>query len=62
MEIFRTILTCMILVLPGYVSGHGRLTEPPSRASMFRFGFDNPSDYSDNQLFCGGVGVRLPLF
>jgi len=35
-------------------SGHGRLMEPPSRASQWRMGFDNPRDYNDNQGFCGG--------
>ena len=35
-------------------TSHGRLTEPPSRASAWRFGFDTPENYDDNQLFCGG--------
>ena len=39
------------------VYGHGRLRTPPSRASMWRDGFDNPPDYSDNQGFCGGATV-----
>ena len=34
--------------------GHGRLIEPPSRASAWRYGFDTPKDYDDNQGFCGG--------
>ncbi|XP_046612093.1 uncharacterized protein LOC124301279 [Neodiprion virginianus] len=40
------------------VSGHGRLIEPPSRASMWRYGFDNPPDYDDNQGYCGGYGIQ----
>ncbi|KAK6184668.1 hypothetical protein SNE40_007097 [Patella caerulea] len=37
------------------VKGHGRLIDPPSRASMWRYGFDLPqSDYDDNQGYCGG--------
>ena len=36
---------------------HGRLLEPPSRASMWRMGFQNPQDYNDNALFCGGAAV-----
>ncbi|XP_043210287.1 uncharacterized protein LOC122375146 [Amphibalanus amphitrite] len=36
------------------VSGHGRLQDPPCRASMWRFGYDTLPDYTDNQLFCGG--------
>ena len=37
--------------------GHGRLMEPPSRASMWRLGYPNPADYNDNQGFCGGFQV-----
>jgi len=37
------------------VQGHGRLMDPPSRASQWRLGFDNPKDYNDNQGFCGGA-------
>ena len=36
------------------VSSHGRLIEPPSRASMWRYGFNTPPDYNDNQSYCGG--------
>lgn len=36
------------------VAGHGRLIEPPSRASAWRYGFDTPPDYNDHELFCGG--------
>lgn len=35
-------------------SGHGRLIEPPSRASAWRFGFDTPHNYNDHELYCGG--------
>ncbi|XP_059486939.1 uncharacterized protein LOC132203292 [Neocloeon triangulifer] len=37
------------------VRGHGRLIEPPSRASMWRYGFsDSPTNYNDHELYCGG--------
>ena len=39
-------------------SGHGRLTEPPSRASAWRYGFDTPKDYNDNEGFCGGFAYQ----
>ncbi|CAK1589901.1 unnamed protein product [Parnassius mnemosyne] len=51
------ILCCLLAVqgsLWAGVSGHGRLIEPPSRASAWRFGFDTPPDYNDNQSYCGG--------
>lgn len=38
----------------GEVSAHGRLIEPPSRASMWRYGFDTPHDYNDHESYCGG--------
>lgn len=40
--------------------GHGRLMDPPARNSMWRFGFPNPVNYNDNELFCGGyAGKKL---
>ncbi|CAG4913061.1 unnamed protein product [Colias eurytheme] len=38
--------------------GHGRLMDPPARNSMWRFGFPNPVNYNDNELFCGGYAVQ----
>ena len=49
-----------IFILPliiSYVQGHARLLDPPSRASMWRVGFDNPADYDDNGRNCGGFNV-----
>ncbi|XP_074093831.1 uncharacterized protein LOC141524055 [Cotesia typhae] len=40
------------------VDGHGRLMDPPSRNSMWRFGYPNPVNYNDNELFCGGYAVH----
>jgi len=36
------------------IHGHGRLMDPPSRNAMWRFGYPNPVNYNDNELFCGG--------
>lgn len=44
--------------LVGVVTGHGRLIDPPSRSSMWRYGYRNPPNYNDNQLYCGGVQVK----
>ncbi|KAL4707375.1 hypothetical protein ACJJTC_008560 [Scirpophaga incertulas] len=38
--------------------GHGRMMDPPARNSMWRFGFPNPVNYNDNELFCGGYAVQ----
>jgi Lytic polysaccharide mono-oxygenase, cellulose-degrading len=48
--IFFTILTFYIK----YANTHGRLIEPPSRATAWRFGFKTPENYNDHELFCGG--------
>ncbi|XP_023318551.1 uncharacterized protein LOC106655600 isoform X2 [Trichogramma pretiosum] len=51
-------LSCFLWVcgnfLVGQVSAHGRLIEPPSRGSMWRYGFDTPHDYNDHESYCGG--------
>lgn len=47
----------LMLVLVPAVFGHGYIQEPPSRSSMWRFGFNTPHNYNDNQLFCGGFDV-----
>lgn len=36
------------------VQGHGRLVEPPSRASAWRYGFSTEKDYNDSESYCGG--------
>ncbi|CAH2093566.1 unnamed protein product [Euphydryas editha] len=44
----------ILVLLEKGVNGHGRLIEPPSRASAWRYGFDTPRNYNDNELYCGG--------
>ncbi|KAM3963926.1 uncharacterized protein ACR2FA_001959 [Aphomia sociella] len=53
---FQIIWCCLtvLAVLWTCVSGHGRLIEPPSRASAWRYGFDTPHNYNDHELYCGG--------
>ena len=34
---------------------------PAARNSMWRFGFGTPINYSDNEVFCGGVGSEYYL-
>jgi len=48
----------LVSTLLGCVYGHGRLMDPPSRASMWRVGFNTPPDYDDNQGFCGGFAIQ----
>ena len=48
----------LLLLLTGttvtIVSGHGRLIEPPSRSTMWRYGFSNPPNFNDHEIYCGG--------
>ena len=53
---FASLLT-FIAMTSFEVKGHGRLMEPASRASAWRKGFNTPTNYDDNQLFCGGSDV-----
>lgn len=32
--------------------------DPPARNAMWRFGFPNPVNYNDNELFCGGYAGK----
>ena len=49
-------LARLVLVagLAGLAAGHGRLIEPPSRSTMWRYGFNNPANYNDHESYCGG--------
>jgi len=47
------------LLLYDSVAGHGRLVEPPSRASMWRYGYATKPDFHDNQQWCGGFQVCI---
>ena len=57
----KTIISSVIITVLeiGLATGHGRLMEPPARNSMWRFGFVNPVNYNDNELFCGGMDKQF---
>ncbi|XP_014781285.1 uncharacterized protein LOC106877022 [Octopus bimaculoides] len=57
--IYREIFYVNFAILLPFVFGHGRLLEPPSRTSMWRFGYNTPPDYDDNGHNCGGVGLQF---
>lgn len=49
--------TAVLMVLMHMIivcNGHGRLIDPPSRSSAFRFGFPTPPNFIDNEVLCGG--------
>ena len=35
------------------------MMDPPARNSMWRLGYSNPTNYNDNEVFCGGFGGTL---
>ena len=50
------------LALMERVNGHGIMSVPPMRSSMWRYGFLTPINYDDGQLWCGGYGVSQNAF
>merc|ERR1712168_18716 len=44
-----------------HTSGHGRLMWPPGRSSLWRYGFNNPPNYNDNECNCGGFGNQWDI-
>ncbi|KAJ8312341.1 hypothetical protein KUTeg_009714 [Tegillarca granosa] len=55
----------MVIILCIYSTnvchGHGWLKDPPSRSSMWKYGFPTPPNYNHMQLFCGGFYVQTVL-
>ena len=54
-EIFRLFVTVSLVTL---VFGHGMLIDPASRNSAWRFFPNRPTQYTDNELNCGGFSVQ----
>merc|ERR1712121_253799 len=38
------------------VLGHGRLVNPAGRSSAWRYGYNTPRNYDDDQMYCGSFG------
>lgn len=58
MELKSGLKILIVLSLISSICGHGRLIDPPSRNSAWRYGFPNPPHYTDNELNCGGFNVQ----
>ncbi|KAJ7379974.1 hypothetical protein OS493_012736 [Desmophyllum pertusum] len=54
-EITRLFVAASLIAL---VLGHGRLFDPASRNSAWRFFPNRPKQYTDNELNCGGFNVQ----
>ena len=48
----------MIVLLTMPISDVMGLITPPSRASMWKLGYNSPTNFNDNQLNCGGKSVK----
>ncbi|KAI0218340.1 hypothetical protein LSAT2_029951 [Lamellibrachia satsuma] len=55
------LMNLLVLHIASSAYGHGRLTDPPSRSSMWRYGFNSTPNYEDNQLYCGGFQNQWKL-
>ena len=58
MELKSGLRILIVLNLVSSIYGHGRMIDPPSRNSAWRYGFPNPPHYTDNELNCGGFNVQ----
>ena len=48
----------LVLDLITVIRGHGRMIEPAARNAAWRYGFDVPANYEDNQQNCGGFAAQ----
>lgn len=53
--IFRYLVALSLIV---QALGHGRLIDPASRNAAWRYGFDTPTQVTDNELNCGGFSTQ----
>lgn len=53
-SVASALLILLVIIQIQQSESHGRLIEPPSRASAWRYGFNTPPNYNDHELFCGG--------
>lgn len=52
--VVATVVIFILVSVTPKCEAHGRLIEPPSRASAWRYGFQTPPNYNDHELYCGG--------
>lgn len=49
------VVLCSVLVANVY--GHGMMLNPVGRQSRWRYDSSAPPNYTDNELYCGGITV-----
>lgn len=60
----KAIVNCIILLEIfllhfNEIFGHGMLLNPVSRGSRWRYDSKAPTNFDDNQLYCGGYSVNI---
>ncbi|KAF7267309.1 hypothetical protein GWI33_019431 [Rhynchophorus ferrugineus] len=55
------LVVCLGVFINKEVNGHGYMIHPPNRASLWRIDWRQPSNYEDNEFFCGGTHVQYVL-
>ena len=52
-QVVSLFLMGFLISLMERANGHGHMSVPPMRSSMWHYGFATPPNYDDNQLWCG---------
>lgn len=55
-EFIKLVIFFNLFLRPVY--SHGRMNEPAARNCAWRFGYNVPPNYNDNELNCGGAGQQ----
>ncbi|CAG5131784.1 unnamed protein product [Candidula unifasciata] len=58
----RSLALITVAVVVSLAEGHGRLLDPPSRATLWEEKFNFPAYYDEYQGFCGGVDAHWGRF
>lgn len=62
LKMFRLIVACSLLVALFEIqttSGHGMMMDPVNRGSRWRVDSTAPTNWNDNESYCGGIGVSF---
>lgn len=58
---FTSTLLVATQLVSRYVEAHGTIVDPVSRNSLWRVDHTAPVNYNDIEMFCGGIGVSIPV-
>merc|ERR1712142_413028 len=53
-HLFSMLKGLVLAALAALIAGHGYMINPAQRSSLWRWGFNSPTNYEDNELYCGG--------